>query len=142
MEPGLFSLIILCPKKDFFEGEVREVVFSTPVGRIGVMAGHAPMVAAVAECLLEIMTTEGTRIAALGQGFAEIANNKAEFFVDTAEWAEEIDAARAKEALELAQQRLHSNITRIEHLQAQATMSRALARLKAVESSSIRQGKA
>jgi F-type H+-transporting ATPase subunit epsilon len=137
MGPGLFSLTVLCPEKDFFEGEAREVVFSTPMGRLGVMAGHAPMVAAVAEGLLEIISADGLRIAAVGQGFAEIAYDKAEFFLDTAEWAEEIDAVRAKDALARAQQKLHSSMTRIEHLRTQAAMSRALARLKAAESSAM-----
>jgi F-type H+-transporting ATPase subunit epsilon len=124
----------MSPEKDCFEGEAREIVFSTPLGRLGIMAGHAPMVAAVSECILEIKIGDEWKIAAVGQGFAEIAYEKAEFFVDTAEWAEDIDAIRAREALERAEQRIRSNISRIEYTRTQAAMSRALARLKAVES--------
>ena len=140
MEAGLFSLTILSPEKDFFEGEVREVVFSTPVGRLGVMAGHAPTVAAVAEGILEILHEGEWKIAAVGQGFGEIAYEKAEFFVDTVEWADEIDAIRAKQALERAEHRIRSNISRIEYLRTQAAMSRALARLKAAETGAGRSG--
>ena len=140
MAGNLLSLTVLTPEKNFLDGKVGEVVFSTPMGRIGVMYGHAPVVAAVSEGILEIMIDNEWRIAAVGQGFAEIAYEKAEFFVDTAEWAEEIDAARAREALERAEQRIRSNISRIEHLRTQAAMSRALARLKAAESGAIIRG--
>ena len=134
MAAGLLSLTVLSPEKDFFEGKVREVIFSTPEGRIGVMAGHAPIVAAVAEGVMEIFDGNEWRIAAVGQGFSEIAYDKAEFFVDTVEWADEIDAVRAKQALDRAEHRIHSNISRVEYLRTQAAMSRALARLKAVDS--------
>ena len=133
MPADLLTLTILSPEKDFFEGDVKEVIFSTPEGRIGVMAGHSPVVAAVAEGILEILDDGEWKIAAVGQGFAEIAYHKADFFVDSVEWAGEIDAARAKEALARAEQRIRSNISRIEYLRTQAAMSRALARLKAVD---------
>ena len=136
MADNLLSLTVLSPEKNFFEGEVREVIFSTPEGRIGVMAGHAPVVAAVAEGILEILDGDEWKIAAVGQGFSEIAYEKAEFFVDSVEWADEIDAIRAKEALARAEQRIRSNISRIEYMRTQAAMSRALARLKAVDSGS------
>ena len=126
-------MTILSPEKDFFEGEVREVIFSTPEGRIGVMAGHSPVVAAVAEGVLEILDGDEWKVAAVGQGFSEIAYDKAEFFVDSVEWAGEIDAVRAREALTRAEQRIRSNISRIEYMRTQAAMSRALARLKAVD---------
>ena len=129
---GAFSLIVLTPEKEFFSGEVAEIVFSTPEGRIGVMCGHAPVIASVAEGIIEILVGGEWKTAATGQGFCEIAYERAEFFVDTAEWADEIDAIRAKEALERAEHRIHSNLNRMEYLRTQAAMSRAMARLKTV----------
>jgi len=135
VEAPSFELKILTPEKDFYEGEASEVVFSTPEGSIGIMYGHAPMIASVAEGIIDILVGDEWRTAATGQGFAEIAYDKAEFFVDTAEWADEIDAVRAKEALERAEHRMRSNINRMEFLRTQAAMSRAMARLKTVETS-------
>ena len=131
MENALFPLKILCPEKDFFEGEVKEVVFSTPEGSIGIMAGHAPMFAAVSEGVVDVFIDDGWRTAAVGQGFCEVSYHRAEFFLDSAEWSEDIDVARAKEALERAEHRIHSTQSRQEYLRTQASMSRALARLKA-----------
>ena len=131
MEKAL-NISILCPEKDFFTGEINEVIFTTPEGSIGIMAGHAPLFAAVSEGVLEINTDSGWKTAAVGQGFCEINYYQAEFYLDTAEWSEDIDIARAEEALSRAEHRLHHAISRQEYLRTKASMSRALARLKAV----------
>jgi F-type H+-transporting ATPase subunit epsilon len=126
-----FHLRLLSPDRSFFDGEATEVVFSTPEGRLGVMAGHAPLVAAVAEGVVEINSGGERKIAAVGQGFAEISGDLAEFFLDTAEWADEIDVLRAQDALHRAEMRKRGRLVRIEQIRTQAAMSRALARLKA-----------
>ena len=114
------------------------MVFSTPEGSIGIMNGHAPMIAAVCEGVVEIIMDGNSSIAAVGQGFCEINYHSAVFYLDTAEWAEDIDVARAKEALDRANHRIHNIQSRQEYLQTQASISRALARLKAVETGSVR----
>ena len=126
-----FTLIILTPDKCFFSGPAQEIIFDSPDGRVGVMASHMPMVAAVVEGTIDIWADGAWKTAAVSQGFAEISKDMVEFFVDTVEWADEIDAARAREALERARARLKSEQSRIEHLQTQAAIARALARLKA-----------
>ena len=138
MGAELLSLTVLSPEKDFFEGEVSEVIFSTSEGRVGVMPGHAPMVAAISEGVMELLIDNVWKVAAVGQGFCEIAYDKAEFYLDTAEWADEIDAVRARQALQRAERLIHSNQSRVEHMKTQAAISRALARLKAAESKSMR----
>lgn len=138
MEQTPFYLTILCPEKDFFKGEVCEIVFSTPEGSIGIMAGHAPMFAAVSEGILELYTDGEWRTAAVGQGFCEISTDKSVFYLDTAEWADDINVARAREALARAENRIQHTLSRQEYLRTQASISRALARLKAVKSSAGR----
>ena len=125
---------VLSPEKSFFTGDANEVVISTPKGRLGIMAGHSPMVVAVSEGTMEILCGDEWRIAAVGQGFGEIMYGRAEFFLDTAEWADEINEVRAREALERAEHRIRSDMSRMEYLQTQAAIHRALARLKAAES--------
>ena len=132
------SLQVLSPEKAFFDGEVDEIVFSTPEGSIGIMNGHAPMIAAVSEGVVEIIVDGESKVAAVGQGFCEIEYHRAVFYLDTAEWAEDIDVARAREALERANHRIHNIQSRQEYQRTQASISRALARLKAAESGSVR----
>ena len=138
MAQARLALKVLSPEKCFFDGEVDEIVFSTPEGSIGIMDGHSPMIAAVSEGVVQIIADGESRIAAVGQGFCEIDYHCAVFYLDTAEWAEDIDVTRAKEALDRANHRIHNIQSRQEYQRTQASISRALARLKAVESSSGR----
>ena len=126
-----FQLNILAPDKEFFQGEAEQIIFDTPKGRIGLMADHMAMLASVAEGLLEVCVDGKWQTAAVGQGFAEVGGGVADLFVDTVEWAEDIDVVRARQALERASERLSSDISHTEFLQSQAAMSRALARLRA-----------
>ena len=128
-----FTLSIYVPDKRFLELEATEVLFTKPEGRLGVMAGHMPMVASVVEGIVEILEDGQWKTAAVSQGFAEINGDKVSFFVGTAEWASEIDTARAHEALQRAEQRLNSDLSRVEYTRTRTAIARALARLKAAE---------
>ncbi|MCL2664851.1 MAG: ATP synthase F1 subunit epsilon [Defluviitaleaceae bacterium] len=132
------NLTVRSPEKEFFSGEISEVIFTTPEGSVGVMYGHSPMVASVEPGVMEIKINDEWKIAAVGPGFAEIIYDTADFFLDSAEWADEIDLVRARDALERAEHRLKSGLSRMEHMRSQAAMSRALARLKAVQNISGR----
>jgi F-type H+-transporting ATPase subunit epsilon len=127
----LFQLDILTADKSFASQSVRQVVFSTPTGRMGVLAGHMPMIAAVFENPLEIQTEDGVwKTAAVGRGFAEIMPDRARFYLDTVEWADEIDVIRAKEALERASSRLKGSLNHMEYVRTHAAIARAMTRLK------------
>lgn len=131
-----FMLTILTPDKEFWRAPVEQLIFETPGGRLGVMGGHEPMVAAIAEGTMEIQIAGEWKTAATGQGFAEVSPQEAEIFVDTAEWAEDIDTVRANQALKRADMRMKSKLDHMEYLRTQAAMARAAARLKAVQTKS------
>ncbi|MDR0936335.1 MAG: ATP synthase F1 subunit epsilon [Oscillospiraceae bacterium] len=126
-----FKLLIRTPERSAYEGEADAIVFSTPEGRIGIMANHMPIVTAVAEDTIEFKLNGEERTAAIGQGVCKIFDNVVEFDVTSMEWSDEIDAARAKEAFERAAQRMKEQADRVEQARNQASMARALARLKA-----------
>ena len=128
-----FTLSILTPDKAFHNCMAEQIIFDSTNGRMGVMADHMPMVASVAEGTVDICEDGEWKTAALGRGFLEIGKNTAEFFVDSAEWAEDIDTARAIEALQRAEARMRSEQSRMEYLRTQAAMARAMARLKAAQ---------
>ena len=131
--PQTFTLSIFVPDKRFLEMEAQEVVVMTPEGRLGVMAGHMPMVVSLVESTVDILRDGQWKTAAVSQGFAEIHADSAELFVNTAEWADEIDTARAREALHRAEQRLKSELSRVQYVRTKTAIARALARLKAAE---------
>ena len=64
-------------------------------------------------------------------GFAEIMNNRVSVLVNTAERPEDIDVKRAEEAKERAEERLRQKQSIQEYHLSQASLARAMARLKA-----------
>ena len=44
-----FRLEVLTPERQFFDGEVEQVIVEACDGRLSVLAGHAPMVAPLAD---------------------------------------------------------------------------------------------
>ena len=124
-------LSILTPEKFFFEGEVSQVIAQTPEGEMGIMAGHMPSIAVVSDSLLKVEENGVWRSAALGQGIMNVSASGIEFFVDTAEWGEDIDVQRSEKALHRAEDRLHSgNLSQTEYLRTRTAIARATARLR------------
>ena len=66
----------------------------------------------------------------VGRGILQVANNRVTMIVDTAERPEDIDEVRAREALERAQEQLRQQLSLREFKMSQASMARALTRLK------------
>lgn len=125
-----FFLEVVTPERKFFSGEVEMVILKTPEGEIGILKGHTPMISAVAIGPMRIKQNGEWLEAVLNEGFLEIKNDKAIILTDTAEWPHEIDENRAKAAKERAEERLHSQLAKVEHIRSQAALARAMARLK------------
>ena len=69
-------------------------------------------------------------LAAVSPGMVKVENNEVVVLVDSAERPEEIDAARAKREADQAREALLQKRSRQEHQLAQATLARALNRLR------------
>ena len=123
-----FFLKIICSDKVFFEGRCQNVILPTPDGQKGVLAHHENMVVAVE-------TKEGEwNTAVVSKGFAEIINNRVSVLVNAAERPEDIDVLRAREAKERAQERLRQKQSIQEYYLSQASLARAMTRLRASKS--------
>lgn len=125
-----FYLEIDTPTRQFFADAVQRVVLKTPMGEVGVLPGHIPMVIAVSVGPVKIRQNGKWRIAFLSEGFMEVTQERAVIMTDNAEWPEEIDENRAKEAKLRAEERLHRQISKVEYIRSQAALSRAMERLK------------
>jgi len=123
---------VLTPDKRLYDGDADSITFSTPEGRMGVLNGHMPMLAAVMEDTLVLKLNGAARIAAAGRGYAEINGDAATFYLETAEWSDEIDAARAQSALDAAERRMKSGADAARFARDHAAVARAHAKLKAV----------
>lgn len=130
-----FFLKIISSDRIFYEGPCHCLVIPALDGEKAVMAHHEAMLAVVRPGEMRIQTKEGGEwaCAVLGQGFFQIANNRATLLADTVERPEDIDAARAQEALKRAQERLRQKQSIQEYHTTQAALARALVRLKETE---------
>ena len=125
-----FDLKIVASDRSFFHGPCEMVILPSIDGDYGVLADHESMVTAISAGELRFLVGEEWKTAAVGDGFAEIMSDHVVLLVDTAEWPEEIDVNRAKEALERAEERLRTKQAQIEYYHTQAALARAMARLK------------
>lgn len=125
-----FLLEIVTPERKFFSGEVEMVILKTPQGEMGILKDHIPMVVSVAVGPIRIKKENEWVEAVLNEGFLEVKQNKTIILADTAEWPEEIDINRAKEAKQRAEERLQRQLSQVEYIRSKASLSRALARLR------------
>jgi F-type H+-transporting ATPase subunit epsilon len=102
-----FEVEILTPEGEVFEGEVSQVSTRTAAGEIGILANHAPLLAALrpAELRLHVSDSE-TRRYAQAHGWLQVFGNRARLLVEEAIDPAELDAATLKEQLADAEQRL------------------------------------
>ena len=128
-----FELTILATNRTFFSGRCRSLVVPEFDGEKEILAHHENMVIAVNEGEIRFRPEgeENWKDAVVGRGFVQIINNRVTLLVETAEWPEEIDVARARQARERAQERLRQKQSIQEYYSSVAAMSRAMARLKA-----------
>jgi len=130
MTDQTFTLRVIASDKIFYDGKCIQLIIPTTDGAMGILANHETMVVAVSNGDMRIQTEDGSWIeAVIGTGFAQISNNRAMVLADTAERPEEIDAERAKRAMERAQERLRQKQSLQEYHLSQAALSRAMSRL-------------
>lgn len=125
-----FNIEVVTPERKFFSGEVEMVILKTPEGEMGILAGHTPMVVAIAVGPIKIKRGNDWLEAVLTEGFMEVKQDKTVILTDTAEWPNEIDVNRAKAAKERAEERLQRQLNQVESIRSRAALVRAMARLK------------
>jgi len=98
---------VLTPEGEVFTGEVRQVSTRTAVGELGILADHAPLLAALkpAELRLHVSESETVRYAQ-AHGWLQVFGNQAKLLVEEALEPEQLDPATLKEQLADAEQRL------------------------------------
>ena len=126
-----FQVHILAADKNFYEGPCLSLTVPTNDGELGILAHHSNMIAAIQTGMLRYQVPgEEPCMAAISPGMVKIEHNDVLVLVDSVERPEEIDAARAQRELDEAREILLQQRSRQEHRIAEATMARAMNRLK------------
>ena len=123
-----FYLKVISSNRIFYEGFCTCLIIPSVDGEKAIMAHHEEVIVAVDNGEMRMQKEEGGEwsYAVLGKGFCMVANNRVTVLADTVERPEEVDANRAKEALERAQERLRQKQSIQEYHMTQAAMARAL----------------
>ena len=87
------SLEIVTPEQRVLTVQCDEVQLPGSEGGFGVRPGHTPLVAALAAGELAYLTSGARHRYAVGEGFAEVSNDRVRVLVEEAIRAEELDAA-------------------------------------------------
>jgi F-type H+-transporting ATPase subunit epsilon len=101
-----FEVEVLTPEGEVFNGEVRQVSTRTAVGEIGILANHAPLLAALKPTELRLHVSDSeTKTWAQAHGWLQVFGNHARLLVEEAIDPGDLDAAALKEQLADAEQR-------------------------------------
>lgn len=125
-----FTLDVMTPERPFFSGQVDGLTVTLDDGMFTILAGHAPMAAALAVGELRFKRHGQWHECAASEGFLEVMAGRVVVFVQACEYAEEIDAGRAHAAAERAKERLASSQSMQDYARNRMALSRAMNRLR------------
>jgi F-type H+-transporting ATPase subunit epsilon len=129
-----FPFEILTLQKLFLREDIRFVIAPGQEGVFEVLAHHAPFVFALKPGPLRMRLPDGQeQYVAVGSGFLVVQKERTTVLTRSAERPEEIDVERARRAKERAEQRLQQKSADFEMARAEASLQRALARLKVAD---------
>jgi F-type H+-transporting ATPase subunit epsilon len=98
---------VLTPEGEVWSGEARQVSTRTEVGEVGILANHAPLLAALRPTELRLRVSDGeTRRYAQAHGWLQVYGNRARLLVEEAIPPEDLDAGVLREQLSDAERRL------------------------------------
>lgn len=124
-------LKIITHEKVVFDENVDEIYTKTTDGEMGVLKNHVPIMSALDIGVTKVVKDNVPIYFTTMGGVFQYKDDEALILTTTAERGEEIDVARAKEALKRAQARLADSEAEIDAKRAEAAVARAMARLKA-----------
>lgn len=118
---------VLTPEGEVWSGEARQVSTRTEVGEVGILANHAPLLAALRPTELRLHVSESeTKRYAQSHGWLQVFGNHARLLLEEAIPPEDLDTGTLKEQLADAEQRLSdSEEGSAEHARAQKDRDRA-----------------
>lgn len=124
-----FSLKIVTPDGEKFNGQAQELIVRTTTGDMGILAGHINTVAPLGMGEAMIVLDGQKRYGACIGGMVSVIRGEVTLVPTTFEWAEEIDLERAKASESKAQKVLKNKDSSDADIRiAQARLRRALVR--------------
>jgi len=132
MLPESIELVVVTPEKQVLRQSAKEVQLPGADGYLGILPGHAPLITelGIGELSYHDMSGKESEHLAIISGFAEVLGDRVTVLAETAEFAEEIDVARAEAAKARAEKRLASGDANIDWDRVTVSLQRALIRIQ------------
>lgn len=124
---------IVTPDGPVYDAQVDMVIAKTVTGEVGILPGHIPMVAPLEIGAVKLKRDGKVEYVAITGGFVEVRPQMVSILTPSAELAESIDAARAKEALRRAEERMQSKQDNVDFKRAELALQRAMNRINVKE---------
>src|SRR5450432_4548429 len=124
------KLEIVTPEAKTFSEDVDMVTLTGTEGEMGILPQHMPLMTQLVAG--EIVAKKGTEtiFLAVGDGFVQVTGDRVAILTDMAINADNIDEARAEEALRRAEARMAEKVSDEEAASVGAALAHSLAQLK------------
>ncbi len=128
-----FKLKIITPERVVLETEAEKLTATAVDGELTILPNHEPLVTALGIDMLRYTNNGEEESAAIIGGILEVGNEEVHVLSDVAELGVEINEARANEAKARAEAEKTQKEDKLDTYLTEMALSRAIARLKAVE---------
>lgn len=135
MEEITFHLDVVSGVGNMFSGRIKSMRITGSEGELGIRHGHTPLLTTIKAGMVSIVTQSDKEDQFyLAGGVLEVQPDSVMVLADTALRAEDIDEAKAQEAIKAAKNAIeHRNAGDKDYTAAFAQLAEALAQLKVVE---------
>ncbi|HIC27738.1 MAG: F0F1 ATP synthase subunit epsilon [SAR86 cluster bacterium] len=131
---SLIQCNIVSPEGELFSGEIEMLTADGGDGEIAITPRHAPLLTNLKPGPVKLVLEGGVvEVFFASGGFLEVQPGVITLLTDVAERADDIDAAEAERAKELAERELEDQKSEMDYSLATAHLAEAAARLKALQ---------
>ena len=124
------QLEIVTPEAKIFSDYVEMVTLAGVEGEMGILPGHAPVMTQLVAGELTVRKEGQNIFLAVGDGFVQITGERVAVLTDMAIKADDIDEAKAAEAMQRAEARLAQKLSDEEAATVHAALVHATTQLK------------
>jgi len=123
-------LEIVTPAGTVYSEDVEMVTLPSIAGQMGILPRHVPLIAQIVPGEMIVRKDGRDVFVATGEGLIEVTGNRVAILTDLAIPADRIDEAKAEEARQRAEARLHEKLSDEELAAVNASLTRSLVQLR------------
>jgi F-type H+-transporting ATPase subunit epsilon len=128
-------LEVITPERKVYDDDVDMVIAPGSEGYLGILPHHAPLLTGLGPGEFRVKKGGVEEVLAVFGGFMDVRGDRVVVLTDAAEPAEEIDAQRAQQARDRAQEQLAQagTLSAADEARARVALQRALVRIRVSE---------